>query len=133
MESRPRRAPIFPRAARDEGKQEFNNGQGGQSQRTGEGVPAGPRREVRNRGQNGDRSARSPSEETARRVDPSCSTRGTRCVGTLPSWQNCVRCSSVFDGVQYEIFFNEDESEAVVFERYRDADAALEHFPTSAI
>ena len=30
--------------------------------------------------------------------------------------------------LQYEIFFNEDESEAVVFERYRDADAALEHF-----
>lgn len=25
--------------------------------------------------------------------------------------------------LQYEIFFNEDESEAVVFERYRDADA----------
>jgi len=30
--------------------------------------------------------------------------------------------------LQYEIFFNADESEAVVFERYRDADAALEHF-----
>ena len=30
--------------------------------------------------------------------------------------------------LQYEIFFNEDESEAVVFERYRDADAAIEHF-----
>jgi quinol monooxygenase YgiN len=30
--------------------------------------------------------------------------------------------------LQYEIFFNEDESEAVVFERYRDAAAALEHF-----
>jgi quinol monooxygenase YgiN len=30
--------------------------------------------------------------------------------------------------LQYEIFFNEDESEALVFERYRDADAALEHF-----
>ena len=30
--------------------------------------------------------------------------------------------------LQYEIFFNEDESEAVVYERYRDADAALEHF-----
>jgi quinol monooxygenase YgiN len=30
--------------------------------------------------------------------------------------------------LQYEIFFNEDESEAVVFERYRDADAAVEHF-----
>ncbi len=30
--------------------------------------------------------------------------------------------------LQYEIFFNEDESEAVVYERYRDADAAIEHF-----
>ena len=30
--------------------------------------------------------------------------------------------------LQYEIFFNEDESGAVVFERYRDADAAIEHF-----
>jgi quinol monooxygenase YgiN len=30
--------------------------------------------------------------------------------------------------LQYEIFFNEDESEAIVFERYRTADAALEHF-----
>lgn len=30
--------------------------------------------------------------------------------------------------LQYEIFFNADESEAVVFERYRDADAAIEHF-----
>ena len=30
--------------------------------------------------------------------------------------------------LQYEIFFNADESEAIVFERYRDADAALQHF-----
>jgi quinol monooxygenase YgiN len=30
--------------------------------------------------------------------------------------------------LQYEIFFNEDETEALVFERYRDADSALEHF-----
>jgi quinol monooxygenase YgiN len=30
--------------------------------------------------------------------------------------------------LQYEIFFNEDESEAIVFERYRDAEAALAHF-----
>jgi quinol monooxygenase YgiN len=30
--------------------------------------------------------------------------------------------------LQYEIFFNEDESEAIAFERYRDADAAIEHF-----
>jgi quinol monooxygenase YgiN len=29
--------------------------------------------------------------------------------------------------LQYEIFFNEDESEAVVFGRYRDANAAIEH------
>lgn len=30
--------------------------------------------------------------------------------------------------LQYEVFFNADESEAIVFERYRDTDAALEHF-----
>ena len=30
--------------------------------------------------------------------------------------------------LQYEIFFNDDESEAIVFERYRDIDSALEHF-----
>src|SRR5687768_11872800 len=30
--------------------------------------------------------------------------------------------------LQYEIFINEDESEAIVFERYRDGDAAIEHF-----
>src|SRR3954468_13779012 len=30
--------------------------------------------------------------------------------------------------LQYEIFLNEDETEAMVFERYRDADAAVEHF-----
>jgi len=30
--------------------------------------------------------------------------------------------------LQYEIFFNADESEAIVFERYRDSAAALEHF-----
>jgi quinol monooxygenase YgiN len=30
--------------------------------------------------------------------------------------------------LQYEVFFNEDDSEAIVFERYRDADAALAHF-----
>lgn len=30
--------------------------------------------------------------------------------------------------LQYEVFFNADESEAIVFERYRDSDAALEHF-----
>ena len=29
--------------------------------------------------------------------------------------------------LQYEIFLNEDESEAIVFERYRDADALMEH------
>jgi quinol monooxygenase YgiN len=30
--------------------------------------------------------------------------------------------------LQYEIFFNADETEAIVFERYRDSEAALEHF-----
>ena len=30
--------------------------------------------------------------------------------------------------LQYEVFFNDDESEAIVFERYRDADSALQHF-----
>ncbi len=30
--------------------------------------------------------------------------------------------------LQYEIFFNADETEAIVYERYRDANAALEHF-----
>lgn len=30
--------------------------------------------------------------------------------------------------LQYEVFFNEDETEAIVFERYRDADSALAHF-----
>src|ERR1700745_900314 len=30
--------------------------------------------------------------------------------------------------LQYEIFFNADESEAMVFERYRDAESALAHF-----
>lgn len=30
--------------------------------------------------------------------------------------------------LQYEIFLSEDESEALVFERYRAADAAIEHF-----
>jgi quinol monooxygenase YgiN len=30
--------------------------------------------------------------------------------------------------LQYEIFFNADETEAIVFERYRNADAAIEHF-----
>ena len=34
--------------------------------------------------------------------------------------------------LQYEVFFNEDESEVIVFERYRDADAALEHFANIA-
>ena len=30
--------------------------------------------------------------------------------------------------LQYEIFLNDDETEAVVYERYRDADAAIDHF-----
>lgn len=29
--------------------------------------------------------------------------------------------------LQYDTFFNEDESEAVVIERYRDSDALIEH------
>jgi quinol monooxygenase YgiN len=31
--------------------------------------------------------------------------------------------------LQYEIFFNHDETEAIVYERYRDIDAAMEHLP----
>jgi quinol monooxygenase YgiN len=34
--------------------------------------------------------------------------------------------------LQYEVFFNEGETEAIVFERYRDADAALAHFANIA-
>jgi quinol monooxygenase YgiN len=30
--------------------------------------------------------------------------------------------------LQYEIFFNADETEAMVYERYRDAASAVEHF-----
>jgi len=30
--------------------------------------------------------------------------------------------------LQYEVFFNADESEAITFERYRDIDAAIDHF-----
>jgi quinol monooxygenase YgiN len=30
--------------------------------------------------------------------------------------------------LQYEAFFNEDTSECIVYERYRDSDALLEHF-----
>ena len=29
--------------------------------------------------------------------------------------------------LQYEIYFNEDQSEGVVYERYRDSDAVIEH------
>ena len=29
--------------------------------------------------------------------------------------------------LQYEIYFNEDQSECVVYERYRDSEAAIEH------
>ncbi len=29
--------------------------------------------------------------------------------------------------LQYEIYFNDDESEAIVLERYRDSDALIEH------
>lgn len=34
--------------------------------------------------------------------------------------------------LQYEIFFNADETEAIVYERYRDGDAALAHFANIA-
>lgn len=30
--------------------------------------------------------------------------------------------------LQYEVFFNADETEAIVFERYHDAESALAHF-----
>ncbi len=30
--------------------------------------------------------------------------------------------------LQYESFFNDDSSECIVYERYRDSDALLEHF-----
>lgn len=30
--------------------------------------------------------------------------------------------------LQYEIFFNADETEAITFERYRDVDSAIQHF-----
>lgn len=30
--------------------------------------------------------------------------------------------------LQYEVFFNEDSSECIVYERYRDSEALLEHF-----
>ena len=30
--------------------------------------------------------------------------------------------------LQYEVFFNDDSSECIVYERYRDSDALLEHF-----
>lgn len=44
--------------------------------------------------------------------------------------EEAMRIVRTKDGgtLQYEIFLNEDESEAVVFERYRDAEAAIEHF-----
>jgi hypothetical protein len=29
--------------------------------------------------------------------------------------------------LQYDVFFNEDQSECVVLERYRDSEAAIEH------
>ena len=29
--------------------------------------------------------------------------------------------------LQYDIYFNEDESECIVLERYRDSEAAIEH------
>lgn len=54
--------------------------------------------------------------------------------GKLDEWKRLtaeaieIVRSSDSGTLQYEIFLNEDESEAIVFERYRDADAAIEHF-----
>jgi quinol monooxygenase YgiN len=30
--------------------------------------------------------------------------------------------------LQYDIYFNDDQSEAIVYERYRDSEALIEHF-----
>ena len=35
--------------------------------------------------------------------------------------------------LQYETFFNEDASECIVYERYRDSDALLEHFSNLSV
>ena len=54
--------------------------------------------------------------------------------GKLDEWKRLTEQAMEFmrtrdtGTLQYEVFFNDDESEAIVFERYRDADAALEHF-----
>ena len=34
--------------------------------------------------------------------------------------------------LQYEVYFNDDESECIVIERYKDSDALIEHLRTSA-
>lgn len=53
--------------------------------------------------------------------------------GQLDEWKRLTEQAMEIVGtrepgtLQYEVFFNDDESEAIVFERYRDADAALEH------
>ena len=53
--------------------------------------------------------------------------------GKLAEWKRLTEAMDIVrtkdkGTLQYEVFFNADESEAIVFERYRDADAALEHF-----
>lgn len=54
--------------------------------------------------------------------------------GTIAEWKRLTEAAMEIvrtkdtGTLQYEIFLNEDESEAIVFERYRDADAAIEHF-----
>ena len=54
--------------------------------------------------------------------------------GKVEEWKRLTKKAMEFvrtkdsGTLQYEIFFNADESEAIVFERYRDADAAIEHF-----
>ena len=53
--------------------------------------------------------------------------------GGLDEWKRLTEAMEIVrtqdpGTLQYEVFFNHDESEAIVFERYRDADSALEHF-----
>ena len=41
----------------------------------------------------------------------------------------CIDIVRAKDGgtLQYEVFFNDDESECIVLERYRDSEALIEH------
>lgn len=44
--------------------------------------------------------------------------------------QQCMEIVRTHDTgtLEYAIYFNDDESEAMVIERYRDSDALIEHF-----